>query len=310
LAGNIAAVGSATAQNYPTKPIRLILSDSTGSPPDLLARFLAPRLAEAFKQPVLVDNRSGAGGTTGNEAALKANPDGYTMLLIAGTYGAAAALYKLPYDPVDDVAPVVQMGRTTFVIVVHPSLPVKSVEELIAYDKVNPGKLNYGTSGTGSRVHLGIELFNQMAGTRLTHVPYKGGGPLMNDLLGGQIQLTFSAMIGAVPYIRSNRLRAIAVTNPRRSSVSPDLPTAAETIPGYELMGYFGILGPKGLPREIIALWNSEINRILKLPDVIERMSSDGVELVGGPPEQFREMLRLDIAKWQKVVKTANIKPD
>jgi tripartite-type tricarboxylate transporter receptor subunit TctC len=184
------------------------------------------------------------------------------------------------------------------------------VEELIAYDKANPGKLNYGTSGTGSRVHLGIELFNQMAGTRLTHVPYKGGGPLMNDLLGGQIQLTFSAMIGAVPHIRSNRLRGIAVTTPRRSSVSPDLPTAAETIPGYELMGYFGILGPKGLPKEIIALWNSEINRILKLPDVRERMSSDGAEPVGGSPEQFREMLGLDIAKWQKVVRVANIKPD
>lgn len=312
LAGNIVAVGSAIGQNYPTKPVRLIVPTPPGSSGDILGRnILVPKLTETFRQPIVVDNRSGGGGTIGNESAVKANPDGYTMLLIAGAaYTANAALYKLPYDPVNDVTPVAYVGETGFVMLVHPSLPAKSVKELIAYDKANPGKLSYGSSGTGTGIHLGTELFNQMAGTKMTHVPYKGAAPAMTELIGGQIQLVIGSMIGAVQHIRSNRLRGIAVTTSRRSNIAPDIPAVAETVPGYEMTGFYGVLGPKALPKEIILRWNSEINRILKLPDAKERLSADGVEPVGGSPEQFREILKREVAKWQKVVKTANIKAE
>ncbi len=191
----------------------------------------------------------------------------------------------------------------------HPSVPVKSIKELIAYDKANPGKLNYGSGGTGSSNHLATELFNQMAGTRMTHVPYKGTGPALNDLLGGQIQLIFGALPLMIPQVKSNRLRGIAVTAAKRSNAVPDIPTVGETVPGYEAVQWYAVLGPKALPKDIVARWNNEINRILQLPDVKERMAGDGMEPAGGSPERFREVLKRDVAKWQKVVKTAGIKP-
>ena len=196
--------------------------------------MLAQKLTEAFEQPVVVDNRPGGGGTIGTETAVRANPDGYTMILVSAAYAANAALYKLPYDPVNDVTPIALIGETGFVVTLHPSVPVKSIKELIAYDKANPGKLNYGSGGTGSSTHLATELFNQMAGTRMTHVPYKGAGLALNDLLGGQIQLIFGSLPVMIPQVKSNRLRGIAVTTAKRSNAVPDIPTVGETVPGYE----------------------------------------------------------------------------
>ena len=301
--------GSAHAQpNYPTKPIRLIVSFAPGGQGDILARTFGPKAVETFKQSVLVDNRPGGGGTIAYETLVKANPDGYTMILAASGYATTAALYKLSYDPMNDVTPITLICESGFVVALQPSTPVTSIKELIAYDKANPGKLNYGSSGIGGTTHLATELFNQMTGSRLTHVPYKGMILALNDLLGGQIQVIFGNLSGVLPQVKSNRVRVIAMTTAKRSSALPDVPTVAETVPGYEAALWYAFLGPKRLPRDIVARWNSEINRALQLPDVKERLAIDGMEAVGGSPERFREVLKRDIAKWQKVVKTANIK--
>jgi tripartite-type tricarboxylate transporter receptor subunit TctC len=296
-------------QNYPTKPIRLIVPFAPGGSTDIVARMLAPKLTETFKQSVVVDNRPGGGGTIGAETAIRASPDGYTMLLIGGAYAANAVLYKLPYDPVNDVAPILLIGETGFLVTLHPSVPVTSIKELIAYDKANPGKLNYGSAGAGSGSHLGAELLNQMAGTKMTHVPYKGTGPALNELLGGQIQLIVGALPLMIPQVKLNRARGIAVTTAKRSQAVPEIPTVAETVPGYETVAWYGVLGPKALPKDIVSRWNSEINRILQLSDVKVRMAGDAIEPVGGSAERVREVLKRDVARWQKVVKIANIKP-
>src|SRR6185503_6683144 len=246
--GLLLASGVHAQQNYPTKPIRLIVAFAPGGPTDIVARMLAQKLTETFKQTVVVDNRPGGGGPIGTETAVRANPDGYTMLLFAGgAYAANAALHKLPYDPVNDVSPIAMIGESGFVVTLHPSVPVKSIKELIAYDKANPGKLNYGSGGAGSASHLAAELFNQMAGTKMTHVPYKGGGPALNDLLGGQIQLILGGLPQIIPHVKSNRLRGIAVTTAKRSNAVPDIPTVGETVPGYETVAWYGVLGPKAL---------------------------------------------------------------
>jgi len=305
----LAAGGVHAQQKYPTKPIRLIVPFPPGGPADLMARMLAQKLTETFKQSVVVDNRPGGGGAIGTETAVRANPDGYTMILVTASYAANAALSKLPYDPVNDVAPIALMGENGLVVALHPSVPVTSTKELIAYDKANPGKLNYGSSGTGGAIHLASELFNQMAGTKMTHVPYKGLGPALNELLGGQIQLIFGGMPQMIPQVKSNRVRGIAVTTGKRSNAVPDIPAVAETVPGYEAVEWTAVLGPKALPKDIVARWNREIDRILRLSDVKERMAGAGTEPAGGSPERFREVLKRDVEKWQKVIKIAGIKP-
>jgi len=296
-------------QKYPTKPIRLIVAFPPGGGADIVARVMAQKVTESFGVPVVVDNRPGAAGMIGTETAVRANPDGYTLILVEGGYAANAAVHKLLYDPVNDVAPISLIGETGFVVTLHPSVPIKSIKELIAYDKANIGKLTYGTGGTGSSNHLVTEFFNQMAGTKMTHVPYKGIGLALNDLLGGQIQLIFGGFPPMIPQIKSNRLRGIAVTTARRSNAVPDIPTVGETVPGYEAVQWFAILGPKALPKDVVTRWNNEIDRIVQLPDVKERMAGDGLEPAGGSPERFREVLKREIAKWQKVVKIAGIKP-
>ena len=304
----LAASGVHAQQTYPTRPVRLIVPFPSGGQTDIVARMLAQKLTETFKQTVVVDNRPGGGGTIGPESAVRANPDGYTLIMVSASYATNASLYKLPYDPVNDVAPIALIGETGFVVTVLPSGPIKSIKELIAYDKANPGKLNYASGGTGSSVHFATELFNQMAGTQMTHVPYKGAGLGLTDLLAGQIQLIFGGVNQMIPQIKSNRVRGIAVTTAKRSNAVPDFPTVGETVPGYEAVQWFAIWGPKALPKDLVARWNREINRILQLPDVKERMAGDGVEPAGGSPERFREVLKRDVAKWQKVVKTAGIK--
>ncbi len=299
--------GTVMAQNYPNKPIRLIVPFPPGGGTDLMARVLAQRLTEVFGVSVVVDNRGGAGGTIGAETGVRAAPDGYTMTVVSGSYATNAALYKLAYDPVNDIAPISLLGETGFLVSVHPSVPIKNGKELIAYAKASPGKLNFASTGTGGITHLGTELFNQMAGIRMTHVPYKGTGPALNDLLGGQVQIMFGAMPALAPHVKSNRLRGIGVTTTQRNAAVPDIPPLSETVPGYEAVLWYATWGPKALPKEIVARWSKEVDRIVQSAEMKERMAGEGVTPVGGPPERFREALRRDVPKWQKVVKDGKI---
>ena len=306
----LAASGLHAQQQFPAKPIRLIVPAPSGSVLDVVARSLAVNLTETFKQSVVVDNRPGSSGSIATQIAVRANPDGYTVLLVPSTYAASAAFHELPYDSLSDVTPIALFGESGFVVTLHPALPVTSIKELIAYDKANPGKLHYGAAGTGSGSHRAAELFNQMAGTKITNVPYKGVAPALNDLLGGQIQIFFGNLPTMIPQIKSKRLRGIAVTTAKRSNAVPEIPTVGETVTGYEAVGWQGVLGPKALPRDIVTRWNDEINRILQLSDVKERLAADGIVSAGGSPERFHEFLKREIAKWQKVVKVAGIKPE
>ena len=300
--------GVCAQQSYPTRPVRLIVPFAPGGGTDITARLLAQKLTESFRQTVIVDNRPGGGGTIGIETAVRANPDGYTLILLTTGYTTNAALGRLPYDPVQEVSPIGLVGETGFVVALHPSLPVKSIKELIAYDKASPGKINYGSAGAGGITHIATELLNYMANTKLTHVPYKGAGPALNDLLGGQVQLLLGGLPPMLPHVKSNRLRGVAITSAKRSNAAPDIPTVGESVPGYEATLWFAVLGPKALPREIVARWNKEIDRIIHLPEIRERMANDGTEPLGGSPERFRDVIARDIAKWQKVVKAAHIK--
>ena len=308
ITGSLLLAGSAHAQAYPTKPIRMIVPFLAGGQTDVVARTLSLKLADAFGQPVVVDNRPGAAGTIGAELAVRAPSDGYTFVMISTSYAANAALYKLPYDPIDAVAPIVMVGEIANMVTVNPSGPFKTVKELIAHAKANPGKINFASGGTGSGNHLATEHFMQMTGIRMTHVPYKGSTGGVSDLISGQIQLIFSGLTGMIPHHKAGRVRGIAVTSEKRNAAVPDLPTVGETVPGYESVSWAAILGQKGLSRDIAARWNTEINRILQLPDVKERMAASGLEIVGGTPAHLRKVLADDIAKWQKVVKTADIK--
>lgn len=304
----LAAGGAHAQQAYPTKPIRLIVPFPAGGQTDIVVRTVAHKLTETFRQQVVVDNRSGGGGTIGAEIAVKTTPDGYSFVAVSTSYASNAALYKLPYDPLKDVAPVAMIGEIANLMTVNPSSSFTSVKELVAHARGNPGKLNYGSGGVGSGNHLATELFSQMTATRMTHVPYKGSTSAASDLMSGQIQLIVGGLPGLIPHVKSKRLRGIGVTSEKRSGALPEVPAVAETVPGYVAVSWAAILAPKGVPNSIVARWNSEINRILQMPDVRARMTADGLELIGGPPEHLRDRLQHDVAMWQKVVKTANIK--
>ena len=302
--------GSVHAQkNYPTKPIRMIVPFAPGGGTDIVARVLAQKLTEAFGQTMIVDNRAGGGGTMGAETAVRSTPDGYTTIIMSGSYATNAAMYKLPYDPVNDIVPMGLIGDTAFLVALHPAVPIKSVSELIAFSKAKPGALNYGSSGNGGIAHLSGELFDLLAGTRMTHIAYKGTGPALNDLLGGQIQLIFGSAPSTIPLVRANRLRAVAVTTTKRSSALPDLPTVAEAgVPGYEVVLWYGVLGPKGLSNTLVERWNAEIRKATKLPDMRERLISEGFDIDDSPPAVFQATLKRDVAKWARVVKEAKVK--
>lgn len=299
--------GSALAQKYPNKPVRMIVPFAAGGGTDIMARIIAQKMSEVLGQSVIVDNRGGGGGTIGTETAVRAAPDGYTLIMVSGSYGTNAALYKQSYDPVKDIQPLVLLGETGFVVALHPTVPIKNVKEMIAYAKANPGKLNYASTGTGGITHLASELFDLMAGTRMTHIPYKGTGPALTDLLGGQVQLIFGSTPATLPHARSGKLRGIAVTTPKRIAPLPDVATVGETLPGYDAVLWYGMWGPKGLPKDIIATWNREVAKILQTEDMKKRMASDALEPGGGPPEQFLQVLQRDVAKWTRVVKEAKI---
>jgi len=300
----------AVSGDYPSKPVRLIVPFAPGGGTDIVARVLAQKLTESFKQTVIVDNRAGGGGTLGVETAVRASPDGYTTIIMSGSYATNAAMFKMSFDPVNDILPMGLIGDTAFVLVLHPAVPLKSVAELVAHAKAKPGGLNYASSGTGGIAHLSGELFDLLAGTRMTHIAYKGTGPATNDLLGGQVQLLFGSAPAVVPLIRAGRLRALAVTTLKRMSSFPDLPTIDEAgVKGYEVVLWYGVLGPKGLPKAMVERWNAEIRKATKLPDMRERLLSEGFEIDDSPPSVFQALLKRDVAKWQKVVKEAKVPP-
>ena len=305
---SLAAGGAYAQQGYPTKPIRLIVPFPAGGQTDVVARTISQKLSEAFGQQVVVDNRPGAAGSIGVDIAVKSLADGYTMVQVSTSYTANVALYKVTYDAVNDVVPVVMIGDIANMVTVNPSGPFKSVKELIAYAKANPGKINFASGGTASGNHLATEEFAQMAGITMTHVPYKGSTAGITDLMSGQIQLIFSGITGMIPHHKAKRVLGIAVTSTKRNQAVPDLPTVGETVPGYESVSWSAILAPKGTPKQIVARWNTELNRILQMPDVKARMDSIGLDVVGGTQAHLRQVLTQDIAKWKKVVQAANIK--
>ncbi len=298
----------AEPQKYPAKPIRIIVPYAPGGGADIVARMIAQKMAETFRQSVVIDNRAGAGGAIGSEMAVRALPDGYTLAFVSGSYTTGVALIKPPYDPVNDVTPIILAGEASSLAVVHPAVPIKSVRELIDYAKTNPAKLNYGSGGTGGFSHLITALFELMADVRMTHIPYKGTGPALTDLLGGQLQVIFGSTPSTAPHAKSGRLRAIGVTSKTRSSAMPDVPPIADTVPGYYAPLLYGLWGPRALPKEVVTLWNTEVAKLLRTADMKERLTNAGIDAAGGPPAEFREVLRSDIERWQKVIKAAGIR--
>ena len=308
LAGVCAA---APAQEYPVKAIRFIAPNLPGGPTDILARLIGQKLAESFGQPVVIENRAGAGGNIGTEAAAKSPPDGYT--LVTGnnaTFGANVSLYKhLAFDPVRDFAPLVLVATQPNILVVHPSLPVASVKQLIALAKARPGELNYAGSGMGAVAHLAAELFKTMAQVNIVHIPYKSAAPALIDVIAGQNQLMFATSLSVQPHIKSGKLRALAVTTAKRSRLMPELPTIAEAgVPGFAAMTWHGVLTTGGTPPAIVSKLNAEINRILQLPDVRERLGALGAEIVGGTPQEFAAHIQREIPKWAKVIRDAGVR--
>jgi tripartite-type tricarboxylate transporter receptor subunit TctC len=295
-----------SAQNYPNRPIRFVVPFSPGGAADVPGRILTQKLTESLGHQVVVDNRPGAGSTIGADQVAKAPPDGYTLLTISNTHFVSAALYKkLPYDSVVDFAPVTQVTSAPNVIVVHPSLPAKTVRELIALAKAQPGKIDYASSGNGSTQHLTGALFTKMAGIEMTHIPYRGSGPATADLLSGQVTVGFPGIAGMLPQIKAGKLRALAVTSAKRSPELPQTPTVAEAgVKGYDVTAWFGVAGPKGMPRDVVLKLHTELLRILKNPEVQKLLLNAGQEVAWQEtPELFGEMLKTEAAKWARMVK-------
>ena len=305
--------GAVLAQAYPVKPVRMVVPFPAGGATDIVGRLVAQKLSEAWGQQVIVDNRGGAGGTIGSDIAAKSAADGYTMLVAtSSTHAIAPSLYsKLSYDPVRDFAPVTLIASATILLAAHPSVPARNVRELIALAKRQPQALSFASSGNGGISHLIGEQFKSMAGIQMLHVPYKGDTPALIDLVSGQVSLMFGTAVSFLPYVQSGRLRALAVTNPKRSPSAPDISTVAESgLPGFEALQWFGIFVPAGTSKDIVARLNGEIVKTLRLTDVRERLSSLGADVVGNTPEQFAAFQKADAAKWAKVVKESGAKID
>ena len=302
----------APVANYPAKQIRVIVPFPAGGPTDAIARAIGQKLSETWGQPVIVDNRPGAGGNIGTELAAKSPADGYTLFIGTVANAINQSLFaKLPFDFVRDFAPVTQNYVTGLILAVHPSLPAHSVKELIALAKAHPGQLSYSSSGVGGTPHLAGELFNSMAGVTMVHVPYKGSAPAMADLLGGHIQLTFDNMLTVLPQVKAGKLRGLAVTMTTRSPLTPELPTVADAgLKGFEVKSWNGVVVPTGTPKEIIARLNGEIVRILRQPDLREKFLVQGVELVPTTPEEFGAFIKQDIAKWAKVIQLSGARAE
>jgi tripartite-type tricarboxylate transporter receptor subunit TctC len=305
------AAGPLSAQDYPTRPIRFITAAAQGGTSDILARTFSVYLTEALKQPVIVDNRASASGVIAGELTANAPPDGYTIMLAYHQHTVNAALNpKLPYHAVESFAPITQLTRAGLLLVVNPSAPVKNLAEFVEWTKTFKGPLNFGSAGIGTGGHLAGELYNVMTGIKAEHIPYKGSGPALIDLIAGRYQYNFSGIQAAQVQVRAGKLRALAVTTPKRIPALPDLPAVAEALPGFEVVGWYGVIGPAGLPAPIVTRLHDEFIKVLNRPDVHERIVADGSEPVGSDPEEFRKFMAIDLAKWAKLVKESGAKLD
>ena len=300
----------AAAQSYPSKPIRVIVGQAPGGATDIVSRALAQKLTEGLGQTVVIDNRSGAAGSIGSAIAASAPPDGYTALIVSSTYTINPSLYKkLPFDPVRDLQPVTLIASSPFLLMVHPSIAAKTPRELIALAKTR--KLTFASGGIGSSGHLATELFSSMAGIEMTHVPYKGAGPALIDTLGGQVNLLMSSIVSGMPYAKAGRLRALAITTRTRSPALPELPTISESaLPGYDFSSWYGLMVPAGTPQPVIARLHDETVKALKLPDLQQRLASEGCDAVGSTPEQLAAYIKTEMARWAKVVKASGMQAE
>lgn len=308
----LALSGVAVAQNYPTKAIRFVVGYTPGGTADILARAVGAKLTEVWGQAVVVENRAGAGTNIGSEFAAKSAPDGYTLFMPTVANAINVTLYpKLAYDPVRDFAFVTNIAKVPGIVVVHPSIPVKTVKELIALAKAHPNQLHHGSTGIGSPHHLAGELFKTMAGIKMIHVPYRGASPAINDVIAGHIEVYFGAFVSVLPHVKSQRLRALGVTSLKRVTALPEVPTIDEQgLKGFETGSWFGVAVPTGTPREIIAKLRAEVVRIIALPEIGDRMSAEGAQFVGDTPEQYTAFFKAEVEKWGKAVKVSGAKPE
>ena len=306
-AAGVALAAGAWAQGYPNKPVKMIVPYPPGGPTDIVARVVAQKLSEQTGQQFLVDNRGGAGGNIGAEAAAHSPADGYTLFVATTAHAINRSLFKdLNYNLMKDFVPVSQLTAGPLVIVANPALPAKNVKELIALAKAKPGDLAFASSGNGQSTHLAAELFNTMAGVKMTHVPYKGSAPALTDTMGGQVSLFFDTMLSAMPHVRSGKLKALAVTSAARSPAAPEIPTVAESgLPGYEAIAWNGLLAPAGTPKEVVAKLNAELKKTLELPEIKERFAAQGFAAAWSPPDKFASFLDREVEKWAKVVKVS-----
>ncbi len=304
------ALSAGAAETYPTRPIRFIVPFPPGGGNDTMARTVGYKLSDALGQQVVIDNRAGAGGVIGAETAAHSLPDGYTLFLGGvGSHGVNPNLNpKLPYDPIKDFAPISLIGSAPLLLAVHPSVQAKTVKELVQLAKAKPGALNFASNGNGSSSHLAAEMFKMMTATSMTHVPYKGLSPALNDLLSGQVQLMFSSTVAILPQVKSGKLRPLALTGAKRSSALPEVPTVAEAgVPGYVTSSWYGVLAPAGTPKPVIDRLSREIIKIVQMPEVRERLAGEGAEPVGSTPAEFAAHIKAELARWSKVIKQANI---
>lgn len=316
--GIVTALGSAlwisagaAAQSYPSKAITIVVLAQPGSSPDILARALGQKLNEAWRQPVIVDNKPGAGGIVGTETVARSAADGHTLLLHTAAHTIAPSMYKLPYDTVREFAPISRLAFVPNVLVIHPTVPVKNVKELIALARSKPGSLNYSSSGSGTPAHLSGELFKALAGTDIVHVPYKGSPQAITALLSGETSMMFTPIPLALPHVKTGRLKVLGVTTENRSKVAPELPTIAESgLPGYEVTQWYGLQAPAGTPREVLARLNAEVRKVLSMPDIIEKLTAQGAEPAPSTPEVLEAYVKTEITKWAKVVKASGAKVD
>jgi tripartite-type tricarboxylate transporter receptor subunit TctC len=303
---------SAQAQGYPVKPVRLVIPYPSGGGADILGRIVAQKLGDAWGQQVLADNRGGANGIIGTEIVAHAPPDGYTLLFPSSPHTVNLSMVaKLPFDTVKDFAPIALVGTTPYILVVHPSMPVRSVRELIAFAKARPGQIDYASGGAGGSPHLAMELFKSMTGIRLEHVPYKGVGPALVDVVGGQVQVFFSNSAPAMPHIKSGRLRALGTSGAKRAAVAPDIPTVAEAgVPGFEASAWFGLLAPARTPRAVVDRINAEVNKFMRTREVQERIHALGAEVLLSTPEEYAQIIDADIRRWGKLVRDLGLRAD
>ncbi|MEO7241606.1 MAG: tripartite tricarboxylate transporter substrate binding protein [Variovorax sp.] len=298
--------------SYPDRPIRLIVGFPPGGAVDFFARVVQPGLTEALGQPIVIENKAGAGGMVGAGFVAKAAPDGYTLLVgnIASLAINVGIYSRMAYDPLKDFTHIVRTVDVNYMLVVHPSVPVKTVPELIAYAKANPGKLSYGSAGAGSLPHLGTELFKEQTGTQMLHVPYKGGGPMVADILGGTIQVAIADQANLMPQVQAGKLRALAVATPKRAASMPDLPTIGETVPGFDATAWQGLVGPAGMSADVVKKINDAFNKVMNLPAVHEKLVAGGLTVVGGSPEEFNKFVASEITKWTKIAKDVGATAD